>query len=95
MAGFIIPTVSTRDNPMLLLFHDHRNPISMIQHAAVTGMDADIEIDIIITSDRPAAIKMYEIRMVPTTLLLDGDTEVNRWEGATHECDILPAIESL
>lgn len=95
MPGFTIPKSDTTETPTMLLFHDERNHMSMIQHTAVTSMETDIEIDIIIAPKNPSAIEKHEIHTIPTTMLVDENGEVNRWEGPTHESDILPAIEEL
>lgn len=96
MPGFVIPkSEDDREGISLLLFYDDTDPISLIQQVAVNQMDVDINVETILSSENPGKIANREVRMVPTTILLDGEKEIYRWEGPTHKSKIIPEIKEI
>lgn len=54
--------------------------------------DLGIEIEEIDAVKNPEYIKMYSLRVTPTTIVLDGDEVLERMEGLVHREDLEAAI---
>ena len=79
----------------LLVFHNESNPLSEIQLSSVKSMSATISTDVISPDDSPRRVGDREVEAIPTTLVVDGDSELWRWEGVAHREEMSAVVEEL
>lgn len=96
MPGFAISTrsVGSDDNgkPHIELYYLPNDPVSMIQKAAVMSIDK-YNMTMYDASNEMERVQSKMIRTAPTTLALDDNYEIERWEVATHADDILKVLD--
>jgi hypothetical protein len=93
-------TIDTRsagsdDNgaPNIEVYYSDDVPVSLIQLAVVEGI-CGYDTEGFAARDEPGRFQSQNVRTVPTTIALDADYEVRRWEEITHAEDILEVISA-
>jgi len=97
MPGFKIDTRSEDSDkngtPHVELFHSDNIPVSMIQKTAVESI-TEYEFIVHNISESASKVESQGVQTVPTTLALDNNYEIERWEGPTHADDIREVLDS-
>jgi len=97
MPGFTIDTRSDgadeNGKPHVELYYSEDRPVSIIQRTAVEGI---VEYDTVIYDVQEKMDKVHsrKVNMVPTTIALDEDYEISRWEKPTHIDEIYEVLDS-
>jgi len=95
--GFTIDTRSegSADNgkPRVELYYAEDSPVSLIQKAAVKGID-EYSTRVYSVSEEVDKVQSRGVRTVPTTIALDDDYEIERWEVPTHADDIREVLDA-
>jgi len=97
MPGFTIDTRSegSKNNgkPHIELYYSEDEPASLIQKTAVESIDG-YDTETYAVSQEMGKVESRGVREVPTTIALDDDYEIERWERPTHADDILGVLDS-
>jgi len=97
MPGFKIDTCSEDSDkngtPHVELFHSDNIPVSMIQKTAVESI-TEYEVIIHPISESAGKVQSHGVQAVPTTIALDNDYEIERWETTVHADDIHEVLDS-
>jgi len=97
MPGFTIDTRSEDSDkngtPHVELFHSDDIPASMIQKTAVESI-TEYEVIIHHISESAGKVQSHGVQAVPTTIALDNDYEIERWETTVHADDIHEVLDS-
>lgn len=94
MPGFIIDTptdgADEDGKPHIELYYSPDDPVSLIQKTAVESIDkyGTTMYDI---SNKVGRVQSKQIRTAPTTIVLDGGYEIERWETTTH-ADVITEV---
>jgi hypothetical protein len=94
--GFTIDTRSedSDDNgvPHIELYHSDDEPVSMIQKTAVESID-EYETKVYHVSEEAGKVQSLGVRVVPTTIAVDDNYEIERWETPTHADHIREVLD--
>jgi len=97
MPGFIIDTrtAGTDENgePHIELYYSDDVPVSVIQKTAVERID-EYSTKVYSISEEVGKVQSRDVRTVPTTIALDDDYEIERWEVPTHADDIREVLDA-
>lgn len=97
MPGFTIDTRSEDSDkngtPHVELFHSDNIPVSMIQKTAVESI-TEYEVIIHQISESAGKVQSHGVQTVPTTLALDNNYEIERWETTVHADDIQEVLNA-
>ena len=96
MPGFVIDTRSegsgNNGRPHIELYYSVDNPPSMIQKTVVEGIE-EYETEVYQISNNPGKVQSRQIQAAPTTIALDGNYEIERWETPTHADEIRNVLD--
>ena len=97
MPGFTIDTRSEDSDengtPHVELFHSDDIPVSMIQKTAVESI-SEYEVIIHQIAESAGKVQSHGVQTVPTTLALDNNYEIERWETAVHADNIREVLDA-
>jgi len=97
MPGFIIDTrtagADRNGEPHIELYYSDDVPVSVIQKAAVERID-EYTTRAYSISKEIGKVQSRGVRIVPTTIALDDDYEIERWEVPTHADDIREVLDA-
>jgi hypothetical protein len=97
MPGFTIDTRSEGSDkngkPHIELYYSEDKPASLIQKTAVESIEG-YDTEAYAVSQEMGKVESRGVREVPTTIALDDDYEIERWERPTHADDILGVLDS-
>jgi len=97
MPGFTIDTrtAGTDENgePHIELYYSDDVPASLIQKTAVESID-EYTTEVYSVSEEVDKVQSRGVRTVPTTIALDDDYEIERWEVPTHADDIREVLDA-
>jgi hypothetical protein len=96
MPGFTIDTRAAGSDengtPHVELYYSPERLQSKIQEKVVATLD-QYDKEIYDVSEDSAVQREREVATVPTTLAIDADYEIQRWEGLTHADDIRKVLD--
>jgi hypothetical protein len=97
MPGFIIDTrtagADENGEPHIELYYSDDVPVSVIQKTAVERID-EYSTRVYSVSEEVGKVQSRGVRTVPTTIALDDDYEIERWEVPTHADDIREVLDA-
>jgi len=97
MAGFTIDTrtagADENEEPHIELYYSDDVPASLIQKTAVECID-EYSTKVYSASEEVGKVQSRGVRTVPTTIALDDNYEIERWEVPTHADDIREVLDS-
>ena len=97
MPGFTIDTrtagADENGEPHIELYYSGDVPASLIQKTAVEGVDM-YDIKVYNASEEKGKVQARGVRTVPTTIALDDNYEIERWEVPTHADEICTVLDS-
>jgi hypothetical protein len=97
MPGFIIDTrtagADENGGPHIELYYSDDVPASVIQKTAVERID-EYRTKVYSISEEVGKVQSRGVRTVPTTIALDDDYEIERWEVPTHADDIREVLDA-
>jgi hypothetical protein len=97
MPGFTIDTRSRgsdeNSKPHVELYHSEETVVSKIQETVIASLE-EYDTEVYDVSEDAAMLQSRELRAVPTTIAMDKDYEIERWEGPTHADDIREVLNA-
>jgi len=97
MPGFTIDTrtagADRNGEPHVELYYSDDVPASLIQKTAVESID-EYTTEVYSVSEEVGKVQSRGVRTVPTTIALDDDYEIKRWEVPTHADDIREVLDA-
>jgi len=95
--GFTIDTRSegSDDNskPHVELYHSDETMVSKIQETVIESLE-EYDTEVYDVAEDEAVLQSRQVRVVPTTIALDDNYEIDRWEGPTHADDIREVLDA-
>jgi len=96
MPGFNIDTRSDGSDengkPHIELYISDGEPTSMIQKTAIEGIN-EYDTAVYDVSEEVGKVQSSQVQVTPTTIALDKDYEIERWESVTHADDIREVLD--
>jgi len=97
MPGFTIDTRSKRSDenskPHVELYHSEDTVFSKIQETVIASLE-EYDTEVYDVSEDVSMLQSRKVRVVPTSVALDEDYEIERWEGPTHADDIREVLDA-
>jgi len=97
MPGITIDTRSegSDDNskPHVELYHSDETMVSKIQETVIESLE-EYDTEVYDVAEDEAVLQSRQVRVVPTTIALDDNYEIDRWEGPTHADDIREVLDA-
>jgi hypothetical protein len=97
MPGFTIDTRSEGSDengkPYVELYYSEETVVSKIQETVIASLE-EYDTEVYDVSEDAAMLQSRELRAVPTTIAMDKDYEIERWEGPTHADDIREVLNA-
>jgi len=95
--GFTIDTRSEgsdeNSKPYVELYHSEETVVSKIQEKVIASLE-EYDAEVYDVAEDEAVLQSRQVRVVPTTIALDDNYEIDRWEGPTHADDIREVLDA-
>jgi len=95
--GFTIDTRSEgsdeNSKPYVELYHSEETVVSKIQKTVIDSIEK-YDTEVYDVAEATATLQSRQVRVVPTTIAMDKDYEIARWEGPTHADEIREVLDA-